>query len=359
MVDFRDKFIGAEVIETMSLQYRFSFVGAEQIQDRQPWLKESYLDAQSIYDHQPALKLSYIEVQSIVLYEPSPWEDANTEGSDMSTEIFPELIGLTWDIKRRPIFNNVVQDHLSGKETRLAFWDRPKWEFELSYEYLPNIPKQVGDTDLERIMGFFLERKGNFQSFLYRFKDDYKVSNGLIGTGTGTASEYEFVRRIGPYSAPVDFVDYTLVPPVFRFEYGSTAYVIPANPGPYTVTVFPNLLATGAVQIGATVLTRVLAAPSANQYALDEVTGVFTFHSSRAGQTFTLSSMTRRLTPGDYQLTVPNKVTFLATVPNGVLIYADFEFYYNVRFSESEAEFNEFVEALYELEEITLRSVFV
>ena len=354
MVDYRQPFVEVDVPYDTTPLPRIANVTFQQVSDSTPNFLGYYADLQQAADSIPDFRVYYLELQSIVAFEPSPWYDADTEGSDMSTEIFPELKGLTWDIKRRPMFSNKVQDHLSGKETRLAFWDQPKWEYELTYEYLPNIPKQVGDTDLETILGFFLKRKGNFQTFLYRFKGDNQATDQVLGTGNGTNADFTFIRSIGGFSGPVDYVDYVTTPPTFHWSIPTVVRVAASG----TISTFPHITSIGAVtaSVNPAVLTRVTGAPGPNEYSVNMTTGVFTFNASRNGQTITIANFERDVLTG-YDLNVPNSVTFLTAPPTNTIVTSTFNYFHNVRFLESEAEFNEFYENLYELESITLRSV--
>jgi Conserved hypothetical protein 2217 (DUF2460). len=356
MVDYRSNYINTSNVVDASGGLRFAFAGAQSILDTTPHYRMYFTGMQRVVDEVPTYRMYYLNAQIVEEFIPSPWDDANQEGDEMSTEIFPELIGLTFDIKRRPQFNTKVQDHISGKETRLSFWERPKWQFEMSYDYLPNIPKAVGNTDLDTIIGFFLNRKGKFQSFLYRFQDDYQVTRGVIGTGTGSTAEMSFVRKLGAYSSEVDYVDFSITPPAIYWD-ETANFIVGAGPT-YSIATHANIEEIFLVKSDSLqVLHRVMGVPAAaDEYFVDMTTGLFTFYISQAGATMTIH-MRWKLSPDDYTLTVPNKVVFNSVPLSGTIVTSTFNFFYNVRFMEDESEFNLFADKLYELQELTLQSV--
>lgn len=54
----------------------------------------------------------------------------------MSSLIYPDLPGRTFNVKKSPLLNTVVQAALSGKTSRLALQPYPLYSFELDYEFL-------------------------------------------------------------------------------------------------------------------------------------------------------------------------------------------------------------------------------
>ncbi len=86
----------------------------------------------------------------------------------------------------------------------------------------------------------------------------------------------------------------------YRAGYQQTeSLVIPDAPGPYTVTssqVWGAWASDEGVSIGGVALSPVASNPSANQYAVNSATGVYTFNASRAGET---AVVTYGYVPGD------------------------------------------------------------
>jgi len=138
----------------------------------------------------------------------------------MSNAIFPELPGLKWDTTKKPKFSTRIHEATSGKEYRASYWTSPKWYFGLSYEVLDETEEQ---NDLRILGGFFLARKGRFDSFLYRDETDCSVTDQAIGTGDGTRTSWQLVRSFGEFTEPIKNIDGT--PEVF-IDGAKTGYTI-------------------------------------------------------------------------------------------------------------------------------------
>lgn len=102
------------------------------------------------------------------------------------------------DSSMKPRFNNKVFSSPSGYEVRTSLQDQPLWDFELSYDYLPN--RRDGMVDLETIQAFFLNRRGSYESFLYRHPETpFEVATPL-GTGNGTNKDFLLVKSTGSFT---------------------------------------------------------------------------------------------------------------------------------------------------------------
>lgn len=117
----------------------------------------------------------------------------------MSTATFPSLPGLAWSVDKYPEFSTVVRTASSGQETRVALWAAPRWRFTLTYDLL----RADATQELQSLMGFFLARQGQYDSFLYRDPDDGAVTGQPIGTGDGTTAAFQLVRALGGFVEPV------------------------------------------------------------------------------------------------------------------------------------------------------------
>lgn len=111
----------------------------------------------------------------------------------MSNSVFPTLAGLEWGVEWEPEFFNRVQQAVSGKEYRANLGASPVYRLKLSYEFL----KAGSQTELKTLLGFFLERKGSFDSFLYTHPDDNSVTDQLIGVANGAKLQFQLVRAYG------------------------------------------------------------------------------------------------------------------------------------------------------------------
>lgn len=117
----------------------------------------------------------------------------------MSTALFPSLPGLAWSVDKHPEFSTVVRTATSGQETRVALWVAPRWRFTLSYDLL----RADATQELQTLMGFFLARQGQYDSFLYRDPDDCAVTGQPIGIGDGTTTAFQLVRALGGFAEAV------------------------------------------------------------------------------------------------------------------------------------------------------------
>lgn len=118
----------------------------------------------------------------------------------MSNIVFPTLPGLTFGSSKAPEFSTKTQRAVSGNEARASMAAYPLWTFNLSYEFL----RHGASTELRQMLGFFLARKGSFDSFLFADPEDNAVTNQNFGTGTGGQTQFQLMRTFG-YGAGCTF----------------------------------------------------------------------------------------------------------------------------------------------------------
>jgi uncharacterized protein (TIGR02217 family) len=68
----------------------------------------------------------------------------------------------------------------------------------LQYEFL-----REATGELQQLLGFFIARRGQFDSFLYTDPSDNSVTNYLLGVGNGTKREFQLLRSYGGFVEPV------------------------------------------------------------------------------------------------------------------------------------------------------------
>jgi hypothetical protein len=280
----------------------------------------------------------------------------------MATEVFPGtdpltgdpivLKGLAFDVQKRPMFSNKIVQHTSGEETATSYWENPRWEYTMTYDYLPDRPVSVGETDLHTLMGFFLSRRGSFEAWLFRDPDDYTVTAGFQKIFDGVTVDFNLVRGMGGFYEPVGQLNTDETLDVW-LETDETR-VIPVTPGPYVVTTNHTPTVLPVVTIGATTLTEVVSAPTANQYTRSGHT--YTFNSARQGQTVVFHYQ-YLVDPADYTITMPNVIAFDTAPPVNSIATASFQYYFVCRFKDDEIEFNKFMNQLWELQEVNFRSL--
>jgi uncharacterized protein (TIGR02217 family) len=118
----------------------------------------------------------------------------------MSAAVFPSLPGLTWDVGMSPQFSTRVQQSVSGREVRAALMAYPLWKFSLAYELLR---ADLAYSELQTLTGFFLQRQGMFDSFLYLNPVDHQVTAQPFGTGNGSTTRFVLARSFGGFAEPV------------------------------------------------------------------------------------------------------------------------------------------------------------
>lgn len=285
----------------------------------------------------------------------------------MTSVQFPtqgQLPGLTFNVTKKPNFSTRIAGNSSGREVRNAFWDDPRWDFELSYDLLRDRPVNTIESELKLIAGFFLQRRGSFEQFLFLDTDDYVASN-IQGTADGVTLTYFLRRDFGGFLERIGQVNTARPITVWQQVNGLEA-TIPVTPGPYTIEVNGGqpiredieviLVSTGEP------LQRVeTVSPGAGAYIVDEGSGLYTFNVAQEGEDV-LISYSVNTDSSSYEIVLPNRLVFDAapTAPAGAAsmdIYASFEFYFVCRFTEDAQDYEKFMDKLWELQSCTFRSV--
>ena len=122
---------------------------------------------------------------------------------------FPALAGLGWSVHKKPMFSTLVASHVSGREVRDALYANPIWQFELSFNGLDSSSSSypgLGPKSLQTLMGFFLQRQGQFGTFLYTDPTDNSATNQTFATGDGATTTFAFARSLGGFLEPVGWV---------------------------------------------------------------------------------------------------------------------------------------------------------
>jgi hypothetical protein len=349
----RSPYITSEPLAEGSPAVRVSFLEAEPLAEGSPNLRANYVAVEPLSEGFRNLRCCFLCVESLIPVEP--------EGT-VSTELFPgslgspaSLPGLAFSVHKRPRFATGNHQASSGVGVRVAYMEYPIWEFELTYEFLIDSATDL-QSQFKTLLGFFLSRHGGFDTFLLKDADDYLVENGALGTADGVTTQFPFLRYMGGFPELVGQVDDAATITL----YGSIeeASAIPATPGPYTITAAhaADFVEDLGVTKGGIPLTRVPGAPAASQYSVNELTGVYTFNATDQGDAVILSYR-YELAPADYTVTLPNLVIFDSAPADGMLISADFEFYFNCKFQEDIADFEKFAADFWQLQQIVLETV--
>jgi hypothetical protein len=206
--------------------------------------------------------------------------------------LYPTLPGLGYSVIKRPRFYGGIGKSATGREVRVAYAVNPTWEWDLTYDYLPDQQTDSSATasDLKELIGFFLSQTGTLQAFRFLDPDDNQVSGQLIGETDGVTTAWVLQRSFGGSSGvgtePIGWLN--------------------------TDLAF-NVYLDGALQDPA--------------------------------------SYDRLLTAGVFQ-----QIRFHATPAAGKVISVDMHYYFSVRFSADTYDFEKFMDKLWSTQTITLVS---
>lgn len=122
----------------------------------------------------------------------------------MSTESFPVMPGIKWNVTKTPAFNTKIAETQSGREIRVSSRAYPVWEFALSYEFL----RAGAEAELQSLIGFFLSRRGSWDSFLYvDSTEPNSLTQEVLGTADGVEKTFQCTKTLGGFTEPVGYVD--------------------------------------------------------------------------------------------------------------------------------------------------------
>jgi len=122
----------------------------------------------------------------------------------MSNALFPTLPGLSWGSTKEPMWTTQAKRSASGMEQRAGYMSYPLYRIKLSYEFL----RAGAEAELQTLVGFFNQRGGDLESFLWLDPSDSSVTEQQFGVGDGTTTVFRLGRTLGgayePVSAVVD-----------------------------------------------------------------------------------------------------------------------------------------------------------
>ena len=126
------------------------------------------------------------------------------------TAIFPTLPGLAWSVTKAPRFATRIQRAVNGRELRILDQPYPIWTWTLTYSLLRDKwdtrgagALGAGYDELRTLAGFFLQRQGAFQPFLFDDPTDDTVTAQPIGTGNSSTRIFQLVRSMGGCAEPM------------------------------------------------------------------------------------------------------------------------------------------------------------
>ena len=312
-------------------------------------LRQSLLVLEPLEESFRTLRCSLFVIET--LHPVTPEGHVSTELYPGSTGSSVSLPGLKiQSIHKRPTYSTSVYKGVSRVSVRRANMQYPIWEYELIYEFL----RDNVNSEFQSLMDFFLARQGAFDTFLFKDTNDYQVINGFQATADGVTTQFSFKRSFGTaFYEKIGQVDTGNTINI----YGTVAENdnIPGT-GPYTITVTnsSSWVADVGVTKGGVAMTEVASSPAAGQYSV--AAGVYTFNSADHGAAVVITYR-YTISPSAYTVTLPNLFVFTSAPANGLILSADFQFFFNLRFQDDVADFNKFANTFWELQKIVLESV--
>lgn len=319
-----------------------------------PHIRVKTTDVETAVGNYPNMRTAQCVVEELMEVLEPRMSTVVFPGIDPATGLPAVLLGLAFDVKKSPQFSGKVVEHTSGAETATSYWQNPKWNYSVTFDYLPDYPKAVGDSDIRKMMGFFLAMNGRFQTWLFNDPDDNTVTAQYQYTFDGVTTQFYLVRAMGGYYEPIGQLQTGTLTLWLQADEAKT---IPATPGPYTVTVNHASTITSlpvTIKAGATTFTQVSGAPGVNQFS--QSGGTFTFNAANQNTAITINYQ-YQVDPSQYTFTSPNIIVMgTAPVANAIMT-ATFNYYFVCRFLNDITEFNKFANKLWQLNQLDFRSV--
>jgi len=153
----------------------------------------------------------------------------------MSDAIFPDLNGLGLGIKKKPEFVTLQQTSVLGVDKTLNLRPYPRWTFTLAYEYL--VDKSSADDDIQQLIGFYLNRYGKYDDWLYYDLYDNTCTKQTFGTGDGSTTVFQLCRSYGTFIEPV--IGIVTKPTIYIDGTATTAFTWTTK-GKITFTTAPD-----------------------------------------------------------------------------------------------------------------------
>lgn len=330
-------------------------VVAEPLTGGAPQVETNYAFAEAASEGYPRVESNLVLIEA--LHPVMPELPMSTEpfpgfGSSVTEPAFTKLPGLAFSVHKKPTFKTSIKEATSGAEVRTTLAPYPRWEFELTYEFLED--RTGAESSLKTIMGFFLSRLGSFDSFLFKDPDDHEALFGDCGPADGLTTQFELRRTLGGFSERVGQLDTNFPLVVYRHIKESTN--IPVAPCQVAVTnasLYGHDL--GVIKDGTIPMVKVAAIPGPGQYAVDPATGIYTFNVADQGDAIEIS-YTYEVDNTTYDVVMPNLIVF-DSAPSVGRIYASFQFFFACRFSEDQADFEKFMDKLWSMQECNFRSI--
>ncbi len=132
----------------------------------------------------------------------------------MTIPLLPSFSGITYPVKKSPMWDTDVMKSVSGKRTTLARMSYPTYAFELPISFLRTAAAFLEFQDL---MAFYNTAQGRANLFRFNDPDDNTATVQGFGTGDGTTTTFQLVRAVTGLSFSwVDPVYYPVTAAIFN-----------------------------------------------------------------------------------------------------------------------------------------------
>lgn len=145
----------------------------------------------------------------------------------MSNEVFPS-IRYARDVTKKPEFTTLIQRAASKRELRASLTAYPLYTIDLSFPVLTQ-------ADVETLCGFFMARRGAFDSFLFSDPADNSVAAKQFAVGDGVTTQFQLTRNFGNFAEPCENIKSISTikingVPTIDYTLGGTGIVTLASP---------------------------------------------------------------------------------------------------------------------------------
>jgi hypothetical protein len=111
----------------------------------------------------------------------------------VTVPVFPTLAGLTWPVKKAPVFNNTRVAANWGRRSVVPNRVLPIWSYELEFSILRS---EAGFLEFQQLLNVYLKTFGGALYFNFNDVNDNAVTLEPSGTGDGTSTAFELVRAL-------------------------------------------------------------------------------------------------------------------------------------------------------------------
>jgi uncharacterized protein (TIGR02217 family) len=193
----------AALTESSSMAMDATQIGMRVLWSPTPNLRATHVTSEAI-SHSSTLKTRVSQTAIRVLYDVIQLSPTVPTYYPVSNYLFPTLAGLTWNVVKKPKFSTVIAPHVSGREVRVSNYSLPLYEWDMTYEFL----RANAFAELQTLMGFFLQRQGTFDTFLYKDPSENNIIVlGAVGAGDGALTVYTLTKTYAGFTEPVGYAD--------------------------------------------------------------------------------------------------------------------------------------------------------